>query len=63
MRFGDLTSITRFIEDNWGLGRLGNQSFDALAGSVMDLFDFNSPHFGTVLLNPTSGEIVGKDGQ
>jgi hypothetical protein len=28
-----------------------------------DLFDFNSPHFGTVLLNPTSGEIAGKDGQ
>jgi phospholipase C len=28
----DLTSVTRFIEDNWDLGRLGDQSFDALAG-------------------------------
>ena len=29
----------------------------------MDLFNFTSPHFGTLLLNPTSGEIAGKDGQ
>jgi len=25
-------SIFRFIDDNWGLGRIGNQSFDAKAG-------------------------------
>ena len=36
----DQTSITRFIEDNWGLGQLGNQSFDALAGPILNFFDF-----------------------
>ena len=30
----DQSSILRFIEDNWGTGRLGNQSFDAKAGSL-----------------------------
>ena len=39
----DLTSVLRFIEDNWGLGRIGDQSFDALAGSILDFFDFTWP--------------------
>jgi Phosphoesterase family len=29
----DQTSILRLVEDNWGLGRIGNFSFDAKAGS------------------------------
>ena len=34
-------SVVRFIEDNWLHGqRLGGGSFDATAGSIMDLFDF-----------------------
>jgi len=37
----DQSSILRFIEDNWFLGRIGNQSFDALAGSLETLFQFN----------------------
>ena len=37
----DQTSILRFIEDNWNLGRIGDQSFDAKAGSLMNMFDFN----------------------
>lgn len=42
------SSIIRFIEDNWLNGeRLGGGSFDATAGSIMDMFDFN-----TRLLNP-----------
>ncbi len=54
----DTTSILRFIEDNWNLGRLGDQSFDALAGSILDIFDFTSePHTNTVLLNETTGEL------
>src|SRR5262249_35366793 len=28
----DQSSVLRFIEDNWQLGRIGNQSFDAIAG-------------------------------
>jgi phospholipase C len=34
------SSILRFIEDNWKLGRIGDQSFDALAGTLNNLFDF-----------------------
>jgi phospholipase C len=37
----DQSSILRFIEDNWSLGRIGDQSFDALAGSLMNMFQFN----------------------
>ena len=37
----DQSSILRFIEDNWHLGRIGNQSFDAKAGSIMNMFDFS----------------------
>ncbi|WP_197513310.1 phospholipase C [Acidihalobacter aeolianus] len=34
-------SVVRFIEDNWlGGTRLGGGSFDASAGSIMDMFDF-----------------------
>jgi phospholipase C len=57
----DLTSITRFIEDNWNLGRIGDQSFDALAGSPLDLFDFaGAKRAKKVFLNPTTGEVSGK---
>jgi phospholipase C len=38
----DQTSIIRFIEDNWlGGQRIGNGSFDALAGTVNSMFDFS----------------------
>jgi phospholipase C len=38
----DQTSIIRFVEDNWLEGqRIGNGSFDALAGSVNGMFDFS----------------------
>src|SRR4029077_1778071 len=30
----DQSSALRFIEDNWGTGRLGNGSFDQLAGPI-----------------------------
>ncbi len=37
------SSIIRFIEDNWLNGeRLNDGSFDATAGSIMDLFDFDT---------------------
>ncbi len=56
----DLTSITRFIEDNWGLGRLGDQSFDGLAGSLNGMFDFvDPPRAGRILLlDPSAGTVV-----
>ena len=52
----DQSSILRFIEDNWQLGRIGNQSFDALAGSLNNLFDFGHPRAGSLFLDPTTGE-------
>jgi phospholipase C len=55
----DLTSILRFIEDNWDLGKLGDQSFDAMAGSILDNFDFTSvPRTKMFLLDPTSGQPI-----
>jgi phospholipase C len=58
----DQTSITRFAEDNWGLRQIGNGSFDAIAGSLLDVFDF--VHAGgpdrdrTLILDPDSGDPV-----
>ncbi|WP_251096185.1 alkaline phosphatase family protein [Streptomyces sp. Caat 7-52] len=45
-------SITRFIEDNWHTGRIGDHSFDATAGSLRGMFDFRHPNNRQVLLNP-----------
>jgi len=56
----DTTSVLRFIEDNWSLGRLGNQSFDALAGTLNGLFDFTdtpNPTARQLLLCDSTGEI------
>ena len=49
-------SVTRFIEDNWLSGqRLGGGSFDANAGSLMDLFNFTGGTTPRRFLNPTTG--------
>ena len=52
----DQTSVIRFIEDNWGLGRIGNHSFDALAGSVTNMLEFTEPRTDILLLDPLTGE-------
>lgn len=52
----DQTSVLRFIEDNWDLGRIGNQSFDLVAGSLHNMFNFQSPHLSRFILNPDTGE-------
>jgi phospholipase C len=54
----DQSSILRFIEDNWNLGRIGNQSFDALAGSLNNMFDFShgEGHAHKLFLDPSTGE-------
>jgi phospholipase C len=54
----DQTSILRFIEDNWSLGRIGDQSFDEIAGSVLGSFDFSKAHSKPLILDPGSGELV-----
>ncbi|GBE11292.1 non-hemolytic phospholipase C precursor [bacterium BMS3Abin12] len=58
----DQSSILRFIEDNWHLGRIGDQSFDAKAGSLRNLFDFRGgAHMGRLFLRPSTGTRVGRD--
>jgi len=50
----DQTSILRFIEDNWNLGRIRGGSFDALADSLLDMFDFEGAN-SALLLDPSTG--------
>jgi phospholipase C len=52
----DQSSILRFIEDNWSTGRIGDQSFDALAGTLDSLFDFRHAFRDTLILDPSTGE-------
>lgn len=52
----DQTSIIRFIEDNWNLGRLGGGSLDELAGSLNGSFDFEHPHATPLVLDSETGE-------
>ena len=37
------TSILKFIEDNWNLGRIGGGSFDTVANPINNMFDFSNP--------------------
>ena len=69
----DQSSILRLIEDNWKLGRIGDQSFDQKAGSLMNMFTFGDdggegndkgegdrghPSVRQLILDPTTGQIV-----
>ncbi len=54
----DQSSVIHFIEDNWlGGQRIGNGSFDAIANSISQMFDFNKIRTnGTLCLSPLTGE-------
>jgi phospholipase C len=55
----DQTSILRFIEDNWLHGaRIDSSSFDNIAGSLNNLFDFHHRRDIDLRLNPTTGEVA-----
>ena len=54
----DLASILKFIEDNWSLGRIGDNSADAYAGSLMNMFRFQNPSASAVILDPTTGQVA-----
>ena len=59
----DQSSILRFIEDNWQLGRIGAFSFDALAGALNNLFRFSGDHPAPELfLDPSTGQPTGGAG-
>jgi phospholipase C len=56
----DQTSILRFIEDNWSLGRIGGGSFDALANPIANMFNFTNPtapppNTNAPILSPVTG--------
>jgi len=58
----DQSSIIGFIEDNWNLGRIGDQSFDAISGSIVNMFDFDGARDDAgsrkLILDPVSGEPI-----
>ena len=55
----DQSSITRFIEDNWNTGRIGDASFDAKAGSLDNMFSFHHEgESGRLFLDPEHRRAV-----
>jgi phospholipase C len=61
----DQSSVLRFIEDNWLGGERIQGSFDAIAGSINQMFDFNQDQndqgSGPLLLDPTTGQRINLD--
>jgi phospholipase C len=52
----DQSSILRFIEDNWDLGRIGADSSDSKAGMLNGLFDFSEGQRASkLILDPSTG--------
>jgi phospholipase C len=55
----DQSSILRFIEDNWDLGRIGGDSSDAKAGLLNGMFDFDGEYRAQrLVLNPATGVVL-----
>jgi phospholipase C len=65
----DQTSSLAFIEYNWELGFVdpapqpdGQGSFDRVAGSILNMFDFDdSPRAQPLILDPATGLVVAGD--
>ena len=57
----DQTSILRFIEDTFlNQQRIGQGSYDAIAGSIADMLDFSADapqNSAVVLLDPATGQV------
>jgi phospholipase C len=56
--FTTQASVLRFIEDNWNLGRIGDQSFDETSGSLLNMFDFQLLRPRALILDPTTGQPI-----
>jgi phospholipase C len=66
----DQSSMLRFIEDNWKLGGIdsldqpsgapaGQASFDQIAGSLLNMFDFDDePHIRPLILDQSTGLVA-----
>ena len=62
----DQSSVLRFIEDNWGTGQIGGGSYDAIAGSLLNMFDFDNQSdghrgAGRLILDPATGLVADHD--
>jgi len=57
----DQSSILSFIEYNWQTSQIGDQSFDSIAGSILNLFDFPGPRNSPLFLDDKSGEKLDPD--
>jgi phospholipase C len=58
----DQSSILRFIEDNWNLGRIGDNSTDATAGPINNMFNFTTGPAKPVILDPSTGLVAMQPG-
>jgi phospholipase C len=47
--------------DHQNLGRLGAGSFDAKAGSILQMFDFNQFSLGKLILEPSTGRVIANE--
>ena len=58
-RVTDQSSILRFIEDNWNLGRIGGNSSDVKAGTLNGMFDFDERKSAPrLILDPSTGVVL-----
>ncbi len=55
-RVTNQTSITRFIEDNWRLGRIGGGSADTRSASISQMFSFWRANTTPLLLDTQTGQ-------
>jgi phospholipase C len=55
----DQASILRFIEDNWSLGRIGDNSLDTASGTLSGMFNFKAAGARAVILDPATGLVNG----
>jgi len=61
-RVTDQSSIIRFVEDNWGVSRVGGGSTDAIAGTLNGFFDFDDRgSTRKLILDPSTGQVVDTD--
>lgn len=58
----DQSSVIRFVEENWGVSRIGGGSTDAIAGTLNGMFDFDDrAKADRLILDPTTGKVVSSD--
>jgi phospholipase C len=55
----DQSSVLKFVEDNWGTGRIGDSSADKFAGSLNGMLDFRGrPDTRPLILDEKTGAVA-----